>query len=325
MTDITAKLAEAAQTLVDAYREKYKRAATGGLRKDAPLTKEVAELNARVIAYRHHTEAQAGRMELGREAFEAFHARRKSKGAAYREALFARRPDDTYADDSVQRHWWTWQNARATPAAAPAAAQGDVREQFASKYGVRPGIDRAVHFRHRWDDRFDAFIHGHEAGRQQGMEQERALWQMAKDAQESGMYDDALCAPAKPCGNCNCLAQCGDTAAWAAEQAGPVALARRFHEAYERLAPQFGYETRADTKAFDPTSPNGRLMTAVCAEVAAPPAMERRPLTYEAVEHILKSCCMNRPGEDIAHVFARALERAHGITAGTTEQAKEQK
>lgn len=45
--------------------------------------------------------------------------------------------------------------------------------------------------------------------------------------------------------------------------------ARQFHEAYERLAPSFGYETRADTKAFDPTSPNGRLMTAVCGEVCS--------------------------------------------------------
>lgn len=45
--------------------------------------------------------------------------------------------------------------------------------------------------------------------------------------------------------------------------------ARRFHDAYERLAPQFGYETRTDTKAFDPNSANGRLMIAVCRELAA--------------------------------------------------------
>lgn len=41
-------------------------------------------------------------------------------------------------------------------------------------------------------------------------------------------------------------------------------LAIRFHETYERLAPQFGYETRADTRTFDPDSKNGRLMVAVC-------------------------------------------------------------
>ena len=44
-------------------------------------------------------------------------------------------------------------------------------------------------------------------------------------------------------------------------------LAEQFHEAYERLAPSFGYETRPDTKKFDPESVNGRLMIAVCKEV----------------------------------------------------------
>ncbi len=44
-------------------------------------------------------------------------------------------------------------------------------------------------------------------------------------------------------------------------------IAKRFHEAYERLAPSFGYETRKDTKAFDAESANGKLMTAVCQEV----------------------------------------------------------
>lgn len=47
----------------------------------------------------------------------------------------------------------------------------------------------------------------------------------------------------------------------------PEELARRFHETYERLAPQFGYETRAETKQFDPTSANGRLMIAVAADL----------------------------------------------------------
>ncbi len=44
-------------------------------------------------------------------------------------------------------------------------------------------------------------------------------------------------------------------------------LALHFHEAYERLAPTFGYETRDDTKAFDPRSKNGQLMIAVCDEL----------------------------------------------------------
>lgn len=50
------------------------------------------------------------------------------------------------------------------------------------------------------------------------------------------------------------------------------ALARRFHETYERLAPKFGYETRFDTKTFDPATPNGRLMIAVLTELGGQPA-----------------------------------------------------
>lgn len=51
------------------------------------------------------------------------------------------------------------------------------------------------------------------------------------------------------------------------EREAAEALAVRFHETYERLAPSFGYETRVDTRTFDPESKNGRLMVAVCAEI----------------------------------------------------------
>jgi len=44
-------------------------------------------------------------------------------------------------------------------------------------------------------------------------------------------------------------------------------LARRFHEIYERLAPDFGYETRKETREFDKETPNGKLMIAVCREI----------------------------------------------------------
>ena len=44
-------------------------------------------------------------------------------------------------------------------------------------------------------------------------------------------------------------------------------LAKKFHNAYESLAHSFGYETRKDTKAFDPESSNGKLMIAVCQKI----------------------------------------------------------
>ena len=44
-------------------------------------------------------------------------------------------------------------------------------------------------------------------------------------------------------------------------------LAIKFHETYERLAPEYGYETRKETKQFNPDSANGKLMIAVCQEL----------------------------------------------------------
>ena len=46
-----------------------------------------------------------------------------------------------------------------------------------------------------------------------------------------------------------------------------LSLALLFHETYERLAPNYGYETRIATRKFDPDSPNGQLMIAVCGEI----------------------------------------------------------
>lgn len=51
------------------------------------------------------------------------------------------------------------------------------------------------------------------------------------------------------------------------------ALAQRFHETYERLAPSFGYETReASAKPWaDVPQQNRLLMIAVCAEILDDP------------------------------------------------------
>lgn len=47
----------------------------------------------------------------------------------------------------------------------------------------------------------------------------------------------------------------------------PIVLAEAFHDTYERLAPAHGYETRVETRNFDASSPNGKLMIAVCEEI----------------------------------------------------------
>jgi len=58
-------------------------------------------------------------------------------------------------------------------------------------------------------------------------------------------------------------------------QPTPAELAIMFHDTYERLAPSFGYETRTETRKFDPTTPNGRLMISVCGEILSTLAAHR--------------------------------------------------
>lgn len=96
-------------------------------------------------------------------------------------------------------------------------------------------------------------------------------------------------------------------------------LARRFHEAYERLAPSMGYETRPATRTFDPSSTNGRLMIAVCRDVAAP--VRGLPLTevdWIAVGRILDAQQRLRGIHSIgtSNWGAAIWKAAHGI--GTT-------
>jgi hypothetical protein len=58
-------------------------------------------------------------------------------------------------------------------------------------------------------------------------------------------------------------------------------IARRFHEAYERLAPSFGYYTRpASAVAWEQVPIHNReLMVAVVAELLASGAIEETPET----------------------------------------------
>lgn len=57
----------------------------------------------------------------------------------------------------------------------------------------------------------------------------------------------------------------------------PESVAKAFHEAYERLAPQFGYETRPESAVPWEKVPerNKRLMIAVCAELLNPTLKQR--------------------------------------------------
>ena len=76
----------------------------------------------------------------------------------------------------------------------------------------------------------------------------------------------------------------------------PELLARRFHNLYEHMAPQFGYTTREDTRLFIPESPNGKLMIAVCEALASSPEVaaliaEARRGGWSAAKEAAEKAC----------------------------------
>lgn len=73
----------------------------------------------------------------------------------------------------------------------------------------------------------------------------------------------------------------------------PEALAQRFHETYERLAPGFGYETREASAVpwDDVPEANKALMVAVCAEI-----LDGEPASMVVPENwIANDCACGRP------------------------------
>jgi hypothetical protein len=93
--------------------------------------------------------------------------------------------------------------------------------------------------------------------------------------------------------------------------------ARLFHDTYERLAPEFGYKTKAETKTFDPSSPNGRLMIATVREVMtkASQLLQRREATLKLGKDkhsptcVCSGCSMGRLAEPTTEVV-KAINEA---------------
>ena len=59
----------------------------------------------------------------------------------------------------------------------------------------------------------------------------------------------------------------GEESEYVPRSCSALSLAEQFHATYERLAPEYGYETRPETRVFDPASANGKLMIAVCQSI----------------------------------------------------------
>lgn len=66
------------------------------------------------------------------------------------------------------------------------------------------------------------------------------------------------------------------------ELPGAIKLAVWLHDTYEELAPLYGYETRQETRLFNASSPNGKLMIAVCGRLRE--KLMRSPATPSPIE-----------------------------------------
>lgn len=87
-------------------------------------------------------------------------------------------------------------------------------------------------------------------------------------------------------------------------------LARLFHAEYERRSAEYDYKTRPDTRQFDPSSANGRLMVAVCRAVLEQlaPQPTLTDAEREAVEVAAEFFGL-RPAGHVATTLRGLLER----------------
>ena len=61
-------------------------------------------------------------------------------------------------------------------------------------------------------------------------------------------------------------------------------ITKKFHDTYEKLASEYTYETREDTKVFDINSNNGKLMYATVNEIVSPILEENTKLINQQKE-----------------------------------------
>ena len=66
-------------------------------------------------------------------------------------------------------------------------------------------------------------------------------------------------------------------------------ITKKFHDTYEKLASEYTYETREDTKVFDINSNNGKLMYATVNEIVSPilkASKKQKEVIDKAIEKI---------------------------------------
>lgn len=109
------------------------------------------------------------------------------------------------------------------------------------------------------------------------------------------------------------------------QPAGPPpaeSLAQKFHEAYERLAPDYGYETRRESAVpwEAVPEPNRSLMVAVASEVVGSLAAPPSPPLIEALEAALGVAVSGERWVCVPHEPWRDLLAALAAARGTTRE-----
>ena len=78
-------------------------------------------------------------------------------------------------------------------------------------------------------------------------------------------------------------------------------ITKKFHDTYEKLASEYTYETREDTKVFDINSNNGKLMYATVNEIVSPILEENKQLK-ENYDKIYNENCKLREEHNITDI-----------------------
>lgn len=81
-------------------------------------------------------------------------------------------------------------------------------------------------------------------------------------------------------------------------------ITKKFHYTYEKLASEYTYETRKDTKVFDINSNNGKLMYATVNEIVSPILKENKQLKEEkrkVRDYINKHCVNEKISKEVGY------------------------
>lgn len=86
-------------------------------------------------------------------------------------------------------------------------------------------------------------------------------------------------------------------------------ITKNFHDMYEKLASEYNYETREDTKVFDINSNNGKLMYATVNEIVSPILKENKQLKEQLL--------VTQTNEETFKLEMEDITRALGLAEDT--------